>query len=71
MRQCVFPSTLVWARQRDQAISHSTRTISFDLSDHSTLKEATIIRTVLYLALASSQRQFIQSFNQSSDLVSH
>jgi hypothetical protein len=41
------------------------------VTDRSTLKAAAIIRLALHLALASSQRQSIQSFRQSSDLLSH
>jgi hypothetical protein len=45
--------------------------ISLDVPVRSTLKAAMIIRLVLNLALASSQHQSIQSFRQSSDMVSH
>jgi hypothetical protein len=71
IHQCVFPSALALASRRGQAVSRATRTISLDVSDRSTLKAATIIWLVLHLALASSQRQSIQSFRQSSHLVSH
>jgi hypothetical protein len=49
-------SRQVWASRRDQGVSRTTRTIYPDVSDRSTLKAATIIRLVLHLALASSQR---------------